>query len=79
MLLHRTRATMAAFVTSLQAYVMTEVMEAEWAGFAQHLDSTPNMDELVGGRDEQCWSQTGILGSCCGPAPSWVEHVDRLA
>ena len=48
MLLHRTRATMAAFVTSLQAYVMTEVLEAEWAGFSQQLDSSPNMDDLIG-------------------------------
>ena len=63
MLLHRTRATMAAFVTSLQAYVMTEVMEAEWAGFAQQLGSTPNMDEFVGERARAVISSGGMSNS----------------
>ena len=48
MLLHRARATMAAFVTSMQAYVMIEVLEAGWTAFAQKLDACPNLDELVG-------------------------------
>ena len=48
MLLHRARATMAAFLTSMQAYVMIEVLEAQWASFAQSVDACPNLDELIG-------------------------------
>ena len=66
MLLHRTRATMAAFVTSLQAYVMTEVLEAEWAAFAQQLDFTPNMDDLVG-EPGSTTMYVGMTVSACLP------------
>ena len=70
MLLHRTRATMAAFVTSLQAYVMTEVLEAEWAGFAQQLDSTPNMDDLVGEPGSYAWLLTMYVSM---PLNTWCS------
>ena len=48
MLLHRARATMAAFLTSMQASIMIEVLEAGWTAFAHKLDACPNLDDLIG-------------------------------
>jgi hypothetical protein len=44
---HRLRNEMAHLVTSLQAYIMFEVVEAAWTGFMEALRTTQDLDGLI--------------------------------
>ena len=44
---HRLRNEMAHLVTSCQAYIMFEVLEAAWTAFLQKLTTTQDLDGLI--------------------------------
>ena len=44
---HRLRNEMAHLVTSWQAYIMFEVLEAAWTAFLQRLTTTQDLDGLI--------------------------------
>lgn len=44
---HRLRNEMAHLVTSLQAYIMFEVVEAAWNAFLNRLRTTQDLDGLI--------------------------------
>ena len=44
---HRLRNEMAHLVTSLQAYIMFEVVEAAWNAFMERLQTTRDLDRLI--------------------------------
>ncbi len=44
---HRLRNEMAHLITSLQSYIMFEVVEAAWTEFMEGLSTTTDLDGLI--------------------------------
>ncbi len=60
---HRLRNEMAHLVTSCQAYIMFEVLEAAWTAFLQRLATTQDLDGLI--REPPSLSCMCLYPGCC--------------
>lgn len=49
---HAKRSEMALFVTSLQYYIVFEVLEPAWARFMQQLEQAKDLDAIIALHDD---------------------------
>lgn len=65
---HARRAEMASFVTSLQYYIVFEVLEPNWAKLTAALPRAADLDELIALHEGTLQVRAGRACGYCGGA-----------